>query len=77
MTHVCSVETSYGKLRSISDVFGKYAVFLFALRPDRPPLWSDEFLATGPEVRVRFPTLPDFLRSNGSGTGPTQPREYN
>jgi hypothetical protein len=35
-----------------------------------------EFLATDPEVRVRFPSLPDFLRSSGSGTG-TQPREYN
>jgi hypothetical protein len=27
--------------------------------------------------RVRFQALPDFLRSSGSGTGPTQPREYN
>jgi hypothetical protein len=36
-----------------------------------------EFLATDPEVRVRFPALPDFLRSSGSGTGFTQPREYN
>jgi hypothetical protein len=35
--------------------------------------WS-EFLATDPEVRVRFPALPDFLRSSGSGTGSTQPR---
>jgi hypothetical protein len=32
-------------------------------------LWS-EFLATDPEVWVRFPALPDFLRSSGSGTGP-------
>jgi hypothetical protein len=31
--------------------------------------WS-EFLATDPEVRLRFPALPDFLRSSGSGTGP-------
>jgi hypothetical protein len=38
--------------------------------------WSG-FLATDPEVRVRFPGLPDFLRSNGSGTGSAQPREYN
>jgi hypothetical protein len=38
--------------------------------------WS-EFLATDPEVRVRFPALPDFLRSSGSGTGSTQPREDN
>jgi hypothetical protein len=34
-----------------------------------------EFLATDPEVRVRFPALPDFLRSNGSGTGFTRPHE--
>jgi hypothetical protein len=34
-------------------------------------------VATDPEVRVRFPTLPDFLRSSGSGTGSTRPREYN
>jgi hypothetical protein len=27
--------------------------------------------------RVLFPALPDFLRSSGSGTGSTQPREYN
>jgi hypothetical protein len=38
--------------------------------------WS-EFQATNPEVRVRFPALSDFLRSSGSGTGSTQPREYN
>jgi hypothetical protein len=38
--------------------------------------WS-EFLATDPEVRVRFPALPDFLRSSGSGTGSTQPHEFN
>jgi hypothetical protein len=27
--------------------------------------------------RIPFPALPDFLRSSGSGTGSTQPREYN
>jgi hypothetical protein len=27
--------------------------------------------------RVRFPALPDFLSSSGSGTGSTQPREDN
>jgi hypothetical protein len=26
---------------------------------------------------VQFPALPDFLRSSGSETGSTQPREYN
>jgi hypothetical protein len=38
--------------------------------------WS-EFLATNPETRVRFPAIPDILRSSGSGTGSTQLREYN
>jgi hypothetical protein len=36
-----------------------------------------KFLAADSEVRVRFPALPDFLRNSGSGTGSTQPREYN
>jgi hypothetical protein len=36
-----------------------------------------EFLATDLEVRGRFPALPDFLRSSGSGTGSSQPHEYN
>jgi hypothetical protein len=38
--------------------------------------WS-EFLATDTEVRVQVPTLPNFDRSIGSGTGSTQPLEYN
>jgi hypothetical protein len=38
--------------------------------------WS-QFLTTDPEVRVRFQALPDFMTSSGSGTGSTQPREYN
>jgi hypothetical protein len=44
-----------------------------------PPLWSSgqsswlQILKS----RVRFPALPHFLRSSGSGTGSTQPREDN
>jgi hypothetical protein len=38
--------------------------------------WWWEFLATNPEVQIWFPEVPDFLIS-GSGTGSTQPREYN
>jgi hypothetical protein len=43
--------------------------------------WS-EFLTTDLEARVRFLALSDFLgggkeKSSGSGTGSTQPREYN
>jgi hypothetical protein len=39
-------------------------------------VYRSQLLATDPEVRVRVPALPDFLRSSGSGTGSTQPREY-
>jgi hypothetical protein len=38
--------------------------------------WS-EFLAADPDIQGRFATLPDCLRSSGSETGSTQPREYN
>jgi hypothetical protein len=38
-------------------------------------VYCQEFLATNSEVWVRFPALPDFMRSSGSGTGSTQPRE--
>jgi hypothetical protein len=34
-------------------------------------------MGTDTEVRVRFPALPDFLKSSGSGTGSTQLLEYN
>jgi hypothetical protein len=33
-------------------------------------VYSSEFLAADSEVRVRFPALPDFLRSSLSGTEP-------
>jgi hypothetical protein len=36
-------------------------------------VWWSEFLATDPEIRIRFPELPDFLRSSGFGMGSTQP----
>jgi hypothetical protein len=44
-----------------------------------PPLWSSgqSFWVQIQRSWVRFPVLPDFLRSRGSGTGSTQPRGYN
>jgi hypothetical protein len=43
------------------------------------PLWpsGQSFWLQIQRSWVRFPALPDFLRSNGSGTGPTQPLEDN
>jgi hypothetical protein len=54
-------------------------IFLFFDILTGPPLWSSsqEFLATDQRSRVRFPALQDFLRSRGSGTWSTQPREVN
>jgi hypothetical protein len=40
-------------------------------------VWWSEILATNPEVLIRFPELPDILRSSWSGTVSAQPREYN
>jgi hypothetical protein len=47
----------------------------FKCTVQRPPLWSNRqrFWLQFQRSRVRFPALPDFLRSTGSGTGPTQP----
>jgi hypothetical protein len=44
-----------------------------------PPLWSSGqiFWLQIQRSRVRFSALPDFLRSRGSGTGSTQPRDHN
>jgi hypothetical protein len=40
-------------------------------------VYCPKVMGADPEVRVRFPALQDFLRSSGSGTEFTQPREYN
>jgi hypothetical protein len=45
---------------------------------DRPPLWSScqSFWVQIQRYGFDSRELPDFLRSSGSGTGSTQPREY-
>jgi hypothetical protein len=55
---------------------GMHICSLYVLRQ---PLWSSgqsSWLQTQ-RTRVWFLVLPDFLRSSGSGTGSTQPREDN
>jgi hypothetical protein len=59
-----------------SLVFSVSIAFVSLFKRTSVVYWSD-FLAADPEVRVRFPVLPEFLRSNGSGTASTQPNEYN
>ena len=51
-----------------------FIVFMKVLQPVRPPLWSSGQIQRS---RVRFPALPDFLSSSGSGTGSNQPSEFN
>ena len=56
-----------------------YKYLKVAYYKHRLPLWSSgqSFWLQIQRSRVRFPALPDFLSSNGSGTGSTQPREIN
>ena len=56
-----------------------YRYYLHAIFVDGPPLWSSgqSFGLQIQRSRVRFPALPDFPSSSGSGTGSTQPREVN
>ena len=53
--------------------------FVIGIGVRRPPLWSSgqSCWLQIQRSRVRFPALPDFLSSSGSGTGSTQPREVN
>jgi hypothetical protein len=55
-----------------------YFTYLY-VKIKRPPLWSggQSFWLKIQRSRARFPALPDFLRSSGSGTGSTQLREDN
>jgi hypothetical protein len=66
----CSSETSVDFQRNTSLKKIRKAI-------PGPPLWSSgqSSLIQIQRSRVRFPALPDFLRSSGSGTGSTQPRE--
>jgi len=58
-----------------SQLTSNYILF----NPMWPPLWSSgqSFWLQKQRSRVRSPALPDFLSSNGSGTGSIQPREVN
>jgi hypothetical protein len=38
---------------------------------------KDDKYFSGQRSWVRFPALPDFLRTSASGMGSTQPHEYN
>jgi hypothetical protein len=56
-----------------------YFVIIKLVRALTSPLWSSgqSFWLQIQKSWVRFPALPDFLRSSGAGNGSTQPREDN
>jgi hypothetical protein len=73
---VCEKVKLYFRILMGLNISLQFAVMYRRRVADSVDYWP-EFLATDPEVLVRFPALPDFLRSTGSGTGSTQPRKYN
>jgi hypothetical protein len=59
-------------------LWGMNWIYICCVEESRPPLWSSgqsSWLQVQRSL-VRFPALPDFLRSSGSGTGSTEPCEY-
>jgi hypothetical protein len=76
--YVGECELDYGSLLCL--LAGKSGTeYLLNSWRNGSPLWSN---GQSPWLQiqrshVRFPALPDFLRSSWSGTGPTQPREDN
>jgi hypothetical protein len=85
--YICYVEESRPPLWSSGrsswlqnrDVLCFLWIYICYVEESRQPLWSSgqsSWLQIQ-RSRVRFPVLLDFLRSCGSGTGSTQPREYN
>ena len=76
-TGVCCASTKFQFNITVPlSVYFELSFFMFMVRP---PLWSSgqSFWLQIQRSRVRFPALPDFLSSSGSGTGSTQPREIN
>ena len=70
----------YLLLLQIAILLSRQVTLLYSANgKTRPPLWSSgqSFWLQIQRSRVRFPALPDFLSSSGSGTGSTQPREVN
>jgi hypothetical protein len=65
-------------LEQCGNIKSHFKISVFRTK-NGPLLWSSgqSFWLQIQRSQVRFPALPDFLRSSGSGTGSTQPREDN
>ena len=73
------LNTLFSNILSLRSSHSVSEKFRFHIKQQGPPLWSSgqSFWLQIQRSRVRFPALPDFLSSSGSGTGSTQPREVN
>jgi hypothetical protein len=82
--HTCIVSSNSIEMVSL-HCFKSYSyykqmciiIILFWLALHALYKYYSPYVTTGGEFRVRVPGLPDFLRSSRSGTGSTQPRQYN
>jgi hypothetical protein len=75
-------KTATNRLSYGAAVYQSYNIYKlngYVSPESRPPLWSSDQSSwlQIQRSRLRFPALLDFLRSSGSGTGSTQPRDYN
>jgi hypothetical protein len=78
ITFIFRVENQPSKKPACNKYLSNCTLWILGCLISNPEVWGDdslcdlvEFLASDPDVRVRFPALPDFLRSSGSGTGST------
>jgi hypothetical protein len=81
--HQYIILQEYGTLIKITDIATLMQqkilllIFIFIIIMHRDRLCGQRSWLQTQRTRVWFPALPDFLRSSGSGTGSTQPREDN
>jgi hypothetical protein len=69
---ISSISSSSSSLSSSSSSSSSSYFYYYYCYYYWPTLWS-----SGQRSRVRFPALRDLVRSSGSGTGCTQPRDDN
>jgi hypothetical protein len=82
-TSLCSPYVAVNKSLGFTDMMGLEGNTTTG-RKGTCPQYNESLWSSGQcswlqfqRARVRFPALHDFLRSRGSGTGSTQPREDN
>jgi hypothetical protein len=78
ISQVFFLQSKVVSLASTPPQPGEQGIYIYVpQRQGGPPLRSSDRSSwlQIQRFRVRLPVLPDFLRSSGSGTGSTQPRE--